>query len=222
MAAASDLGALERTLGHVFANRALLERALTHASLDSVHSYERLEFLGDRVLGLVVAQMLLDRFPDEDEGEIGRRFAALVNAESLSQVGAELRLSDHILAGPGVTNEAIVADVVEALIAAMYRDGGFAVAEAFVRRIWEPLIETVVRPPRDPKTALQEWAQAGGRGLPNYHELARKGPDHAPLFTVEVRLEGVDPVQATGPSKRTAERDAAAIMLQMLGIDHDD
>ncbi len=222
MAAASDLGALERTLGHVFANRALLERALTHASLDSVHSYERLEFLGDRVLGLVVAQMLLDRFPGEDEGEIGRRFSALVNAGSLSQVGAELGLADHILAGPGVTNEAIVADVVEALIAAMYRDGGFAVADAFVRRIWAPLIETVARPPRDPKTALQEWAQAGARGLPSYHELARKGPDHAPLFTVEVRLEGVDPVQATGSSKRAAERDAAAIMLQMLGIDHDD
>lgn len=222
MAAASDLGSLERTLGHVFANRVLLKRALTHASLDPVHSYERLEFLGDRVLGLVVAQMLLDRFPEEDEGEIGRRFSALVNAGSLSQVGEGLGLADHILAGPGVTNEAIVADVVEALIAAMYRDGGLAVADAFVRRIWGPLIETVARPPRDPKTALQEWAQADARGLPSYRELARKGPDHAPLFTFEVRLEGVEPVQATGASKRAAEREAAAIMLQMLGIDHDD
>ncbi|MBT4905266.1 MAG: ribonuclease III [Rhodospirillaceae bacterium] len=222
MVVASDLGALERTLGHVFANRALLERALTHASLDPVHSYERLEFLGDRVLGLIVAQMLLDRFPDEDEGEIGRRFSALVNAGSLSQVGAELGLVHHILAGPGVTNEAIIADVVEALIAAMYRDGGFAVADEFIRRIWSPLIETAARPPRDPKTALQEWAQAGARGLPSYHELGRDGPDHAPSFTVEVRIEGVEPVQATGPSKRAAERDAAAIMLQMLGIDHDD
>jgi ribonuclease-3 len=222
MVVASDLGALERTLGHDFANRELLERALTHASLDSVHSYERLEFLGDRVLGLVVAQMLLDRFPDEDEGEIGRRFSALVNAGSLSEVGAGLGLVHHILAGPGVTNEAIVADVVEALIAAIYRDGGFAAAEQFVRRIWAPLIETVSRPPRDPKTALQEWAQAGGRGLPSYHELGREGLDHAPSFTVEVRIEGVEPAQSTGSSKRAAERDAAAIMLQMLGIDHDD
>ncbi|MDA0785326.1 MAG: ribonuclease III [Proteobacteria bacterium] len=222
MAAASDLAALERTLGHVFANRALLKRALTHASLDSILSYERLEFLGDRVLGLVVAQMLLDRFPDEAEGEIGRRFSALVNAGSLSQVGASLGLSEHILAGPGVTNETIIADVVEALIAAIYRDGGFTVADQFVRRIWGPMIETVARPPRDPKTALQEWAQAGGRGLPSYHELAREGQDHAPLFTVEVRIEGVEPVQSVGPSKRAAERDAAAIMLQRLGIDHDD
>jgi len=174
------------------------------------------------VLGLVVAQMLLDRFPDEDEGQIGRRFAALVNAGSLSQVGAALRLTGHIRAGSGVTNEAIVADVVEALIAAMYRDGGFAVAEGFVRRIWAPLIETVSRPPRDPKTALQEWAQAGARGLPSYHDIAREGPDHEPLFTVEVRIEGFEPVQAVGASKRAAERDAAAIMLRMLGIDQDD
>ncbi|MEP4377516.1 MAG: ribonuclease III [Alphaproteobacteria bacterium] len=222
MADASDLGALERALGHVFTNRTLLERALTHASRDSVHSYERLEFLGDRVLGLVVARMLLDRFPDEKEGEIGRRFAALVNAGSLAQVGAELGLAPYILAGPGVTNEAIVADVVEALIAALYRDGGLAVAETFIRGIWAPMMETVSRPPRDPKTALQEWAQAGGRGLPSYHDVGRDGPDHAPLFKVEVRIEGVKPVQATGPSKRAAEREGAAIMLRMLGIDHDD
>lgn len=222
MAVASDLDALERALGHEFADRALLERALTHASIDSVRSYERLEFLGDRVLGLVVAQMLLDRFPDEDEGQIGRRFAALVNAGSLAQVGAGLGLTDHIRAGSGVTNEAIVADVVEALIAAIYRDGGFPAAERFVRNIWAPLIETVSRPPRDPKTALQEWAQAAGRGLPSYHEVGREGPDHAPSFTVEVRVEGTKPVRADGASKRAAERDAAAIMLRMHGIDQDD
>ena len=222
MAVASDLEALERILGHVFAKRALLERALTHASLDSVHSYERLEFLGDRVLGLVVAQMLLDEFPEEDEGQIARRFAALVNAGSLTQVGVALGLTLHIRAGTGVTNESIVADVVEALIAAIYRDGGFAAAEQFVSRIWAPLIETVARPPRDPKTALQEWAQRGTHGLPSYHDTGREGPDHAPSFAVEVRIEGFEPVQAVGASKRAAERDAAAIMLRMLGIDPDE
>ena len=222
MAVASDLEALERLLGHDFAKRVLLERALTHASLDPAQSYERLEFLGDRVLGLVVAQMLLDRFPEENEGQISRRFAALVNAGSLSQIGAALGLAHHIRAGAGVTNEAIVADVVEALIAAIYRDGGFAAAEQFVRRIWAPRIETVSRPPRDPKTALQEWAQAGTHGLPSYHDTSREGPDHAPSFTVEVRIEGFEPVQAVGASKRAAERDAAAIMLRMLRIDPDE
>ena len=174
------------------------------------------------MLGLVVAQMLLDTFPDENEGQIGRRFAALVNAGTLAQIGAGLGLAHHIRAGTGVTNESIVADVVEALIAAIYRDGGFAAAEQFVRRIWAPLIETVSRPPRDPKTALQEWAQRGAHGLPSYHDTGREGPDHAPSFAVEVRIEGFEPLQAVGASKRAAERDAAAIMLRMLGIDPDE
>lgn len=221
MAGPSDLDALEAALEHRFKNRALLERALSHASLNAAHSYERLEFLGDRVLGLVVAQMLLDQFPDEDEGQIGRRFAVLVNAGSLGKIGASLGLAEHIRAGTGVTNDAIVADVVEALIAAMYRDGGFVAAETFIRRIWAPLIETSSRPPQDPKTALQEWAQAGARGLPSYLDVGREGPDHAPSFTVEVRVDGVAPVKATGSSKRAAEREAASIMLGMLGIEHD-
>lgn len=222
MAGASDLDALARSLGHAFTDRTLLERALTHASVESGESYERLEFLGDRVLGLVVAQMLLDRFPSENEGQIGRRFAALVNAQTLARVGAELGLDGHIRAGAGVTNDAILADVVEALIAALYRDGGLGAAARFVRNVWEPLIETVARPPSDPKTALQEWAQAGTRGLPSYREVGRAGPDHAPTFTVEVQVEGFEPARATGPSKRAAEREAASIMLGMLGIDHDD
>ena len=221
MAGGSDLDALEAALDHRFEDRPLLELALTHASCDSGFSYERLEFLGDRVLGLVAARMLLDRFPDENEGEIGRRFAALVNAGSLARIGARLGLARHIRAAPGVTNQAIVADVVEALIAAIYRDGGFAAAEAFVRRVWRPLIETASKPPRDPKTALQEWVQAEARGLPSYHDVGREGPDHAPSFTVEVRVYREEPVRATGTSKRGAERAAAALMLETLGLEHD-
>jgi ribonuclease-3 len=221
MTGASDLDALETALGHSFGDRRLLERALSHASLDIGQSYERLEFLGDRVLGLVVAQMLLGQFPDEDEGQIGRRFAALVNAGVLAKVGAELGVGAHIRAGTGVINEAIVADVVEALIAAIYRDAGFDAAAAFVTRIWSSRVETATRPPRDPKTALQEWAQSETLGLPAYHNVGREGPDHAPSFTVEVQVEGMEPVRAAGSSKRAAERAAASIMLGTLGIEHD-
>lgn len=221
MTRALRLDGLEAALGHRFADRGLLERALTHASMDERASYERLEFLGDRVLGLIVAQMLLERFPDEPEGAIGRRFAALVRADTLADVGNALGIGGHVRAGPGVLNDGIVADVVEALIAAMFRDGGMAVPEAFVRRHWEALIAGDPRPPRDPKTALQEWTQARGQGLPVYDEVARSGPDHAPEFTVEVRVEGFEPVRATGANKRTAEREAAAIMLDMLGIETD-
>ncbi|HCP00501.1 MAG: ribonuclease III [Alphaproteobacteria bacterium] len=222
MTVTTDLEPLEIALGRRFQDRTFLEQALTHASIDSGGSYERLEFLGDRVLGLVVAQMLLDKFPDEDEGQIGRRFAALVNAGSLSRIGVELGIAGHIRAGAGVINESIIADVIEALIAALFCDGGLAAAEAFVRRIWSPLIEMGSKPPQDPKTALQEWAQAGGRGLPNYRDVARDGPDHAPSFTVEVCIDGEPPAQAKGSSKRSAEREAAAIMLGMLGLEHNE
>ncbi len=205
-------------LGHRVGNLALLQRALRHSSVDSERSYERLEFLGDRVLGLVVAQLLLERFPEENEGEIGRRFAALVQADTLSQVGTHLDLARYAHAGPGVLNDSILADMVEAVVAALYLDGGLAAAERFIRKTWDPLVETRSRPPRDAKTTLQEWSQAQGRGLPSYYDIDRTGPDHAPQFTVEVRLEGVAAKQASGASKRAAEQDAAAAMLESLGV----
>jgi ribonuclease-3 len=219
MTQASGLDALERALDHRFADRALLVRALTHPSVARAGSYELLEFLGDRVLGLVVARLLLDRYPDEPEGAIGRRFAMLVREETLAEIGRTLGVADHIRAGAGVLNDSIVADVIESLIAAMYRDGGLAPAEAFVKRHWEPLVVRETRPPRDAKTALQEWTQSQARGLPVYSEVARSGPDHAPEFTIQVHIEGLAPVRATGTSKRAAERAAAAIMLDMLGIE---
>jgi len=216
-----DLRPLCAMLGHSFSNPSLLVRALSHSSVAGPKSYERLEFLGDRVLGLTVAQLLLDRFPKENEGEIGRRFAALVQADTLAQVGAELSLSDYAIAGPGVVNEGIVADMVEALIAALYLDGGMDVARTFVRKTWDPLVETRSRPPRDAKTALQEWSQSKGGGLPAYQDVERSGPDHAPVFTVEVRLADFAPQRAQGASKRTAEQVAAAMMLRELGVPHD-
>ncbi|MBS28410.1 MAG: ribonuclease III [Alphaproteobacteria bacterium] len=216
MADASGLELVEQALGHRFSDRTLLEQGLTHASAEAGYSYERLEFLGDRVLGLVVAGLLLARFPDEDEGEIGRRFSALVQADTLSEIGGQLGLADHVRAASGVVNDSILADVVEALIAAIFEDAGMDVAAEFVRRHWELRIDAVTAPPQDPKTALQEWSQARARGLPSYHDIGREGPDHAPRFTVEVHVDGAEPVQATGASKRAAERDAAAIMLSML------
>mgnify|MGYP006416539075 CR=1 FL=1 len=208
-------------LGHRFNNRGLLIRALSHSSVANANSYERLEFLGDRVLGLVVAQLLLERFPAENEGEIGRRFAALVQASTLAQVGAELGVERFARVSPGVLNENIVADMVEALIAALYLDGGMDRAEAFVRKLWDPLVETRSRPPRDPKTALQEWAQSQGQGLPIYRDISRSGPDHQPEFTVEVSIQDQEAARAVGPSKRAAEQDAAAAMLTRLGVKQD-
>lgn len=216
-----DLKPLYAALGHSFSNPALLVRALSHSSVAGAQSYERLEFLGDRVLGLSVAELLLDRFPYENEGEVGRRFAALVQADMLAQVGASLGLANHAKAGPGVVNDGIVADMVEAVIAALYLDGGMDVARAFVRRTWDPLVETRSRPPRDAKTALQEWSQSKGHGLPAYEDVERSGPDHAPVFTVEVRLPGFPAQQARGASKRAAEQEAAAMMLRDLGVAHD-
>ena len=208
-------------LGHRFADRGLLIRALSHSSSAGNKSYERLEFLGDRVLGLVIAQLLLERFPAESEGEIGRRFAALVQAETLAQVGAGVGIEQAARISPGVMNDNILADMVEALIAALYLDGGMEVAERFIRKTWDPLVETRSRPPRDAKTALQEWSQAQGYPLPVYRDVGRSGPDHAPVFTVEVLIENQKPAQATGPNKRSAEQDAAAVMLTRLGVIQD-
>lgn len=209
------------TLGHRFEDRGLLIRALSHSSTAAASSYERLEFLGDRVLGLVVAQLLLERFPAENEGEIGRRFAALVQSSTLAQIGAEIGVERFARVSPGVLNENIIADMVEALIAALYLDGGFGCAEAFVRRVFDPLVEKRSRPPRDAKTALQEWAQGQGLALPAYTDVGRRGPDHQPEFTVEVCLEGHEPAHASGPSKRAAEQEAAATMLARLGVKQD-
>jgi ribonuclease-3 len=220
----SSSGAIEElfgTLGHRFTDRGLLIRALSHSSVAGPNSYERLEFLGDRVLGLVIAQLLLERFPAENEGEIGRRFAALVQSSTLAQVGAEIGVERFARVSPGVLNENIIADMVEALIAALYLDGGMARAEAFVRRVFDPLVEQKSRPPRDAKTALQEWAQAEGLALPVYRDAGRRGPDHQPEFTVDVSLQGHNPARATGPSKRAAEQDAAAAMLARLGVKQD-
>ncbi len=216
---------LQRQLGHCFARPELLQEALTHASASPSGrrvSYERLEFLGDRVLGLVVAAMLLERFPDEPEGSLAKRFAVLVQRESLSEVAMGLGLQPLIVMAPseeasgGRENGATLADACEAVIGALFLDGGYTTAEALVRRLWSGRIEEDRRPPRDPKTALQEWAQARGLPLPSYREVRREGPAHAPDFTIEVLVAGSAPEVGQGRSKRIAERQAADTLLARL------
>jgi len=218
---------LEDTLGYRFEDRTLLDDALTHRSVSGPGhvGYDRLEFLGDRVLALVVAEMLYRRFPDEDEGALAKRLVALVRRETLAVVAGDLGLGAHIRMsrgekeGGGQFNEALLSDVAEAVIAAIYLDGGFVPAESFIERHWRALLEGTAEPPKDPKTTLQEWAQARGLDLPVYRVVERTGPDHAPEFRIEVSVSGCAAQTALGKSKRLAEQDAAAKMLVVVKTD---
>ncbi len=218
---------VERT-GHAFADRQRLQRALTHASARSSHAgvdYERFEFLGDRVLGLVVADMLLATFPDAAEGELSLRLNALVNAEALSQIAEEIGLPDLIRAGSDVRNldgrkrTNLRADALESLIAVLYLDGGLEAARAFIHRYWQPRSQAIGAARRDAKTELQEWAhQAAAGAVPAYRIDGREGPDHDPLFTVSVTVGSFAPATGSGRSKREAEQAAAATLLLREGV----
>jgi ribonuclease-3 len=225
---------LRHIIGYEFNRHELLEEALTHPSAlvperrrrrrptPVKRDFERLEFLGDRVLGLLIADHLWRRFEAEPEGDLTRRHTHLVRREALVRVAETIGLGRYLVlsraeATAGAAgNPGILADACEALIAAIYLDGGFEAASAFVRRFWEPLIDEMEEPPRDPKTALQEWVQARGLALPAYELVATSGPDHAPLFTVAANVAGGDPATATASSKRSAEAKAAAILLDRL------
>ena len=215
---------LERRLGYRFKDSALLEQALTHSSMsgaggDRLSSNERLEFFGDRVLGLVIAQLLFQRFPDEREGELARRHAALVRKEALARIAIEAGLGDCVRMSRGEDdaggreNPGLLADACEAVIGAIYLDGGLEAAAEFVHGYWQALVDEDPTPPKDAKTMLQEWAQGRGLALPKYRETAREGPPHAPIFSVEVVVSGIAPVTGVGPSKRAAEQSAADLAL---------
>ena len=215
-----DLAALEEKLGHRFADPALLKRALTHASAASTLSNERLEFLGDRVLGLVVAETLHARYPHESEGPLTVRLHALVRAEACAKVAEAVELPAYVhLAGPGFDSPraraAILSDVCEAVIAALYLDGGMAASRAFIGRHWAEMFDdpSLGAEMRDAKTRLQEWAQGRGLPPPTYRETGRIGPAHAPHFVIEASVEGMAPETGEGGSKREAEQDAAAKLL---------
>jgi ribonuclease-3 len=221
---AADLKAFEARLGHEFARPELLIRAVTHASIATPGrpDNQRLEFLGDRVLGLVMASALMRADSAASEGQLAPRFNALVRKETCADVarqidiGAVLKLGRSEMMSGGRRKEALLADAVEAVIAAVYLDAGLEAAQEIVLRLWGKRIDAVEEDARDAKTALQEWAQARGLPPPDYLEVARRGPDHAPIFTVEARLSNGETESASASTKRHAEQAAAQAMLSRL------
>ena len=221
---AAALDALEVRIGHVFADRTLLEQALTHASTGqgarpAVHN-ERLEFLGDRVLGLLAAEALVARDPQWREGELSRRHASLVSGSACAEaarrldLGGALRLAGGTSNQGGRANARILGDAMEAVIAAVYLDGGPSAARRLFEQVWGEALATVSgETPRDPKTALQEWAMARGLPLPVYRVQGRSGPDHAPVFTVEVAVKSHPAATGVGGAVQAAEKAAALAFL---------
>ncbi len=220
--------ALQETLGHSFARPDLLQRALTHSSARARgpknQDYERLEFLGDRVLGLVIAELLTELFPEASEGDLAQRFNRLVRKETCAEVADNMKLGECVIMSAseadsgGRGKQTILGDACEAVLGAVFLDGGFDAARAIIRKFWSGFIGDESMPLRDAKSALQEWAQGRGLDLPDYVELAREGPDHAPRFTTRVVVKGVEPAQGEGDSKRAAEQSAAAAMLLSAGV----
>ena len=224
-----DDGALESRLGHVFADRTHLDRALTHITAATskegrLGSYQRLEFLGDRVLGLAIAAMLIETYPKADEGELSQRLAELVRAETCAEVAETMELGPYLRLGAGEASSggrrkaAILADVCESVIGAVFLDAGFAAAAALVDRFWRERLLAPSRPLRDAKTELQEWAQGRGWAAPLYREVARSGPDHNPQFRVAVLVDGFGEAEGAGRSKRSAEQSAAEALIAREGL----
>ncbi len=229
MPTATNIKDLSQRLRHDFADASLLREALTHPSLTGMRQskkkksspYERLEFLGDRVLGLVVAEWLFSLFPDANEGELAKRHAALVNRDALKAVALEIGLGHHLKVAHSedVTssrkNVATLSDAMEAVIGALYLDGGLDAARAFIHDYWRGA-EASEPAPADPKTALQEWAQGQGLPLPVYKVVERSGPAHEPKFVIEVSVKGYELACAEGSSKRLAEKAAARNLLDSI------
>ncbi len=221
MRLSADLVTFSTRLGHRFRDPDLLIRALTHASISSPQrpDSQRLEFLGDRVLGLVIAEALLAADKGAREGQLAPRYNALVRKETCAAIARDIGLGDVLKLGRsemksgGRRKDALLGDAMEAVIAAVYADGGFEAARDLVLRLWQARIDKVDSDARDAKTSLQEWAQARGLPPPDYVETGRTGPDHAPVFTIEARLQSGETASASAPSKRAAEQAAAKALM---------
>jgi ribonuclease-3 len=218
---------LESEIFHRFSDETLLRKSLTHrsniiASAKGLGNNQRLEFLGDRVLGLIIAHALLELYPQDEEGALARRFATLVSRPVLCDIAAHIKLGDYLELpdGSDLTGlrqlDSTLEDACEALIGALYLDGGLEAARRFVMHYWRPLLENVPDAPKDAKTALQEWAQAQGYPLPAYTLISRDGPAHAPVFAIEVRVGEAWQAEATGTSKKAAEQLAAATLMEQI------
>jgi ribonuclease III len=222
----APLTELAAVLGHNFGDPKLLREAVTHPSAPNSargrQGYQRLEWLGDRVFGLAVADLLWRRFPAEPEGHLTRRYADLVRREALARVASALNLGQYLILSSSdalaglASKPTVLADVCEAVIGAVYVDGGFEAAAEIVQRLWKPLIEEMPAPPRNSKTQLQEWAQARGLGLPDYVVVETSGPAHDLRFTVEARIVPYGAAAATASSKQQAQEQAAALLLAGL------
>jgi ribonuclease III len=220
-----DLAALEARIGHAFSNRDLLTNALTHMSGAGgafAKSYQRLEFLGDRVLGLAIADMLYRAFPKGSEGDLSRRLSELVRRETCASVAESWDLGPYLKIGGKEAairqNRSVLADVCEAVIAAVFLDGGYPAARLVVERAFGERLQTLSKPPSNPKALLQEWALARGLPVPLYEVVEQVGPHHAPEFRVSVRVEGLGRIDGAGASKRAAEQDAALNLLARAGL----
>ncbi len=218
----------EANLNYQFKNPSLLIKALTHPSAlppGQGADFERLEFLGDRVLGLVIATWLFEKFPKDSEGNLAARFANLVRKEALLKVASTIKLEGVMVMKHETSSsqkkrlETLLADGCEALMGALYLDGGLEVAQVFIHHFWGPLLEENLLPPQDSKSALQEWVQSQGKKHPHYKLISSSGPAHAPDFLVEVSVEGLTPACGKGSSKRLAEKDAAQEMLKIITHD---
>lgn len=216
---------LEKTLDYTFKEDTYILRALTHSSAHATSDgvdYERLEFLGDRVVNLIIADLLFRHFRQEKEGALAKRHTALVRTETLAEMAKQLSLGNFVVLSDaerragGAENDNILADLMEAVTAAIYLDGGFLAAEDFIKVQLGTRLFDMEEPPRDPKTALQEWSQAENLGLPTYEVVDQSGPDHAPEFTVQVSVQGQESCSATSTSKKRAEKEAAQAMLDCL------
>jgi ribonuclease-3 len=224
----SGIESLVERLGYDFNHLELLQKALTHSSARVAHpeieDNERLEFLGDRVLGLAIAELLAEQFPAADTGEMAKRFNRLVRKETCAEIARELELGEYVIMSDGEAESGgrykttILGDTCEAVLGAVCIDGGYQPARSMIRRLWEPHLEATESSLTDAKSALQEWAQGRGLPLPRYREVARKGPDHAPRFTSHVEIEGLEPEGGDGSSKRAAEQAAASAMLLREGV----
>ena len=214
------LAELETCLGYTFADQSLLQQSLTHASFSGpTASYERLEFLGDRVLGLLLAHYFYEHCPDDNEGALSLRLHSEARTATLSMIARKLKIADFLQTQPGICfaeNDNVLADVIESLLAAIYLDSGLDDAAAFLRAHWPLASTTPASREKDAKSLLQEWALGQGLGLPVYRQLAKSGPDHAPEMTYEVSVVNAGSKSATGSNRKIAEQKAAAALLARL------
>lgn len=214
---------IEKILSVKFNNKKLIEQALTHPSFSKTGAdYERMEFLGDHVLGLVISEILYNKFPNENEGQLTKRLAGLICGETLVKIARKLKLGEHLkmahaeVQSGGRENKSALENAMEAVIGAIYLDQGLEVAREFITRSWSDIVEEMVLPPKDAKSSLQEWAQGRALPLPEYEVIATTGPSHAPVFEVQVSVLTLPPKTGKGSSKRIAEQEAAKEVLKGL------